>query len=77
MCLAYYDNKVKGTYRLCIVLEVVNSRDGIVRMVKVGFRLRKHCSAGDYVSTPLFELGVAVQRLVLLVKSDETKFARV
>ena len=75
VCLVYYDNKVKGTYRLCIVVEAVNSRDDIVRTVKVGFRPRRHCGAGDYVSTPLFELEVAVQRLVLLVKNDETKFA--
>ena len=77
VCLVYYDNKVKGTYRLCIVVEAVNSRDDIVRTVKVGFRPRRHCGAGDYVSTPLFELEVAVQRLVLLVKNDETKFAKV
>ena len=75
VCLVYYDNKVKGTYRLCIVVEAVNSRDDIVRTVKVGFRPRRHCGAGGYVSTPLFELEVAVQRLVLLVKNDETKFA--
>ena len=75
VCLAYYDNKVKGTYRLCIVVEAVNSRDDIVRTVKVGFRPRRHCGAGGYVSTPLFELEVAVQRLVLLVRNDESKFA--
>ena len=76
VCLVYYDNKVKGTYRLCIVVEIVTSRDDIVRTVKVGFRPRRHCGAGDYVSTPLFELEVAVQRLVLLVKSDETEYAK-
>ena len=75
VCLVYYDNKVKGTYRLCIVVEAVNSRDDIVRTVKVGFRPRRHCGAGGYVSTPLFELEVAVQRLVLLVRNDESKFA--
>ena len=77
VCLVYYDNKVKGTYMLCIVVEVVNACDGSERTVKVGFRPRRHCDAGDYVSTPLFELEVAVQRLVLLVKNDETKFAKV
>ena len=77
VCLVYYDNKVKGTYMLCIVVEVVNACDGSERTVKVGFRPRRHCDAGDYVSTPLFELEVAVQRLVLLMKSDETKFAKV
>ena len=77
VCLVNFDNQAKGTYRLCIVMEVVDSRDGIVRTVKVGFRPRRHCGTGDYVSTPLFELEVAVQRLVLLVKNDETKFAKV
>ena len=76
VCLVYYDNKVKGTYRLCIVLEVVKSRDDIVRTVKVGFSPRRLCGPGDYVSAPLFELEVAVQRLVLLVPNSDTKYAK-
>ena len=72
VCLIYYDNKVKGTYRLCIVLEVIESRDNIVRTVKVGFRPRRHCGPGRYKPVPLDNMTVAVQRLVLLVESEES-----
>ena len=72
VCLVYYDNKVKGTYRLCIVLETTVSRDGVVRTVRVGFRPRRACGPGAYKSVPLDEMEVAIQRLVLLVAKDET-----
>ena len=71
VCLVYYENKVKGTYRLCIVLETTVSRDGIVRTVRVGFRPRRACGPGAYRSVPLDEMEVAIQRLVLLVAKEE------
>ena len=40
VCLLFYDNKVKGTYRLCVVLELTTSKDDIVRTVKVGYMKR-------------------------------------
>ena len=73
VCLIYYDNKVKGTYRLCIVLEVSRSRDDIVRTVKVGFRPRRHCGPGRFKPVPLDTMTVAVQRLVLLVEGETGK----
>ena len=71
VCLLYYDNKVKGTYRLCVVLEVTTSREDIVRTVKVGFRPRRHCGPGPYKSLHLYEMDFAVQRLVLLVPRED------
>ena len=71
VCLLYYDNKVKGTYRLCVVLEITTSREDIVRTVKVGFRPRRHCGPGPYKSVHLYEMDVAVQRLVLLVPRED------
>ena len=71
VCLLYYDNKVKGTYRLCIVLETTVSRDGVVRTVRVGFRPRKACGPGAYKSVPLDEMEVAIQRLVLLEPKEK------
>ena len=70
--MVYYDNKVKGTYSLCIVLETIVSTDGIVRTVRIGFRPRRACGPGAYRSVPLDEMEVASQRLVLLVPKEET-----
>ena len=71
VCLLFYDNKVKGTYRLCVVLETTTSKDDIVRTVKVGFRPRRHCGPGPYKGVRLYEMDVAVQRLVLLVPKED------
>ena len=62
---------MKGTYRLCIVLETTVSRDGVVRTVRVGFRPRKACGPGAYKSVPLDEMEVAIQRLVLLEPKEK------
>jgi len=71
VCLVYYDNKVKETYRLCIVFETIASTDGIVRTVRIGFRPRRACGPGTYRSVPLDEMEVATQRLRLLVPKEE------
>ena len=71
VCLLFYDNKVKGTYRLCVVLETTTSEGGIVRTVKVGFRPRRHCGPGPYKGVRLYEMDVAVQRLEMLVPKND------
>ena len=71
--LMYYDNEVKRTYQLCFLLEVTRSRNDIVRAVKVGFWPRRQCGPGKLKAVPLEGMTVAVQRLVLLVKSEAGK----
>ena len=67
-----YDNKVKGTYRLCVVIDTTPLKDNIVvRTVKVGFRSRRHFDPGLYKNMRLYEMDVAVQRLVLLVTKED------
>ena len=80
VCLLLYDNKVKGTYRLCVVVDTNtwHEKDNITRTVKVSFRPRRHSGLGPYEGIRLFEMYVAVQRLVLLVtKEDAGEVARV
>ncbi len=72
ICLVMYENQVKATYRLCRVLETVESKDDLVRTVKIGFRPRRAVTGKPaYERTALEELEVAVQRLVLLVPANE------
>ena len=54
-----------------MVLETTTSKDNIVRTVKVGFRPRRHCGPGPYKGVRLYEMDVAVQRLVLLVPRED------
>ena len=42
MCLLQYNGKVKATYRLCIILEIILSEEGLVCTVRVGFIPRRH-----------------------------------
>ena len=71
VCNLYYDNKLKGTYRLCQVVEILPSDDGLVREVKVSFRPRRHCGPGAYKPVELYTMLVTVQRLVLLVPAEQ------
>ena len=72
VCLLYYNNKVKGTYRLCGVIDTTPSKDNIVvRTVKVRFRPRRHSDPGLYMDVRLYEMDVAVQCLVLLVTKED------
>ena len=71
ICNLFYDNKVKGTYRLCQVVKLYPSDDGLVRRVDVGFRPRRSCGSGAYKSVPLDIMNVTVQRLVLIVPVEE------
>ena len=43
VCLIKYDNKVKATYRLCIVKKVFLSDGGVVRTIEVSYRPRGLC----------------------------------
>jgi hypothetical protein len=71
ICLVLYENKVKGTYRLCRILDVTKSEGGVVRTVLIGFRARRAPSGHRLSYAALDQLEVAVQRLVLLVPSEE------
>ena len=72
ICLLKYDNKIRGTYRLCRILEVCVSQDSIVHTVTVGFRPRKTCKGGvGYQNTKLEQKEVAVQHLFLLCPQEE------
>ena len=73
VCLLLYDNKVKGTYRLCVVEDTttLHWKDNIAKTVKVRFRPRRHCDIGNCEGVRLYEMNVAVQRLVLLVTKED------
>ena len=62
VCLLNQDNKVCGTYKLCRVLRNEISTSGQMRMVKVGYEE--------------IEIDVGVQKLVLLVPTDEVELLR-
>ena len=73
VCLLLYDNKVKGTYRLCVVEDTttLHWKDNVAKTVKVRFRPRRHCDIGNCEGVRLYEMNVAVQRLVLLVTKED------
>ena len=70
VCNLKYENKIRSTYRICVVHELFYSEDGVVRTVKVGYRSRRQLR-GVYKSAKLEGLTIAVQRLVLLVAVEE------
>ena len=41
VCNLKYENKIKSTYRICVVRELFYSEEGVVRTVKVGYRSRR------------------------------------
>ena len=69
-----YDNKVQGSYRMCKILAVKKSADGLVRTVTVGLRDRRKKSKTltDW-HAPLVELDVGVARVVLLKAAEESE----
>ena len=67
VCQLQYKTKVTKYYRLCIVLEVKTSEDGVVRTVTVGLRNRR----GGKRSLPQEKLEVRVQRLSLVLPKAE------
>ena len=83
ICLLLYEGKIRGTYKLCRVLETIVSDDGLVRMVKVGFpkqggRVKVHpkskcvVDVGDKDDYPLLDqLVVGVPRLVLITPVED------
>ena len=46
-------------------------KDNIAKTVKVRFQPRRHCDIGNYEGVRLYEMNVAVQRLVLLVTKED------
>ena len=62
MCLLSYDNDIYGTYKLCQVLQTEISMSGQMRKVKVGYEEK--------------EIGIGMQRLVLLMLTDEVRLLR-
>ena len=71
VCLLQYENKVKNTYRLCRVIAVKKSEDGLVRTVTVAYKARRTGKLLPHVSSPLTTMDVAIQRLVLLVPKEK------
>ena len=72
VCLLKYDNKVKATYRLCIIREIFHSEEGVVRTVTVGYRPNKLCGGGKYYKpTPLKVIPVGIQRLALICPAEQ------
>ena len=71
VCLLQYENKVKNTYRLCRVIAVKKSEDGLVRTVTVAYKARRSGKLLSHVSSPLTTMDVAIQRLVLLVPREK------
>ena len=67
-----YEDKIKRTYRICMILELFHCKDRVVRTVKIGYRSRRQFG-GKYKSRKLEELVTAIQRLVLLVPAEEVK----
>ena len=65
------DNKVCGTYRLC---QMLSTKCGLVRKAKVGYKER--LAGKKYKSKPLTEIEIDVQRLVLLVPTNEVERLR-
>ena len=71
--LILYDKNIgKGEYRLARVLEVYPDAHDVVRTVKVGFRKRNaRETLLPYVSKPLEEMKLGVQRLAVLCPVEE------
>ena len=67
ICLIKYETKVASTYRLCRVIKLLPSADGLVRTVEVRLGNKKPTRR----NLPGKDLVTAVQRLVLLVPADE------
>ena len=67
-----YAGNLKNDYRLARVLKTHPDRSGLVRTVTVGFRRKNNREKPEvYKSKPLVEEQVSVQRLSLLVPSNE------
>ena len=67
VCLIKYETKVAATYRLCKIVKLAPSEDGVVRTVEVKLSNKKLTKKG----LPIKNLETAIQRLVLLVPADE------
>ena len=70
ICLLQYENKVKNTYRLCRVTKVKESKDGLMRTVKIKYRAKRKSKLLPNVSVLLTSMDVAIQRLVFVVPSE-------
>ena len=66
-----FEWKMKADYRLCKVVEIKPSEDGLVRAVTVATRPRKKTEPADTCRGPLHYLDVRVKRLVLIVPVQE------
>merc|ERR1711895_360907 len=66
VCLIMYENKVASTYRLCRVIKLLPSADGLVSSVEVRLGNKKPTRR----NLPSKDLVTAVQRLMLLVPAD-------
>ena len=72
VCFLKYDSKVQPSYRLCRVVKVLPDDTGTVRTVEVALRPRnKKEKLLPYKSKKPFIIPVGVQRLALLVPTDE------
>ena len=76
ICLLNYDNKIRGTYRLCCVLTTRISAGGLVRTGKVGYKDRRRVAGKNYKPGSLTEIEVGVQHLVLLVPANEAELMK-
>jgi hypothetical protein len=70
-CLAYSSKYSPPSYRLCRIKEVIPSKDGKVRTVKV--QLGKKKAVGKQPGKRAAVLQVAVQRLAVIVPVEEQK----
>ena len=71
VCLLKYDGKIRGTFRLCQVIEVWKDDQGLVRTVQVGYRPRRKEESLPYKAVKLEVLKVGVQRLVLILAKED------
>ena len=72
VCFLKYDSKVQPSYRLCRVVKVLPDDTGTVRTVEVALRPRnKKEKLLPYKYKKPFIIPVGVQRLALLVPTDE------
>ena len=72
VCLLHYPGNLRNDYRLVRVCQTYPDKKNLVRTVKVAYRKKdKQENPMEYKKKPLVEERVAVQRLSVLLSSDE------
>ena len=72
VCLLHYPGNLRNDYRLVRVCQTYPDKKNLVRTVKVAYRKKdKRENPMEYKKKPLVEERVAVQRLSVLLSSDE------